>query len=97
MVHHTEHHPVHLLLPDHSLDGLVTRDKESLLNISIDQFLAAREQHVTELGHPHVPLPGVSADPLDSQCEAVRNIFRTVRRMAGAREQVLAAICFLSI
>ena len=99
MVHDAEHDPDHLLLPDNSLNGLVTRDQESLFNISINKLLlvAAGEQHVTELTHPLVPLPGVSTNPLDSQCEAVRNIFCTVWRMTGAGEQVLAAICLLSV
>ena len=83
MIHDAKNDSVHLLLPDHSLDGIVTRDQESLLNISIDKLLlvAAGEQHVSELGHPLVLLPGVCADPLYPQSEAVGNILRTVRRM----------------
>ena len=36
-------------------------------------------------------------DPLNPQCEAVRNIICTVGRVTGAGEQVLVAICLLSI
>ena len=99
VIHHREDHPVHVLLPDYSLDSLVTGDKKSLLNISINElsFVSSRQKHVTVLRHPQVPLPCVSADPLYPQCEAVRDVVCTVRRMTGAGEQVLASISFLPI
>ena len=99
MIHHREDHPVHVLLPDNSFDSLVMGNKESLFNISIDElsFKTSPQKHVTELGHPLVPLPCVSADPLYPQCEAVRDIVSTMRRMTGAGEQVLTAISFLPI
>ena len=65
MIHHREHHPVFVLRPDDSLDGLVSRDLESLLNVQIDQlsFVISRQEHITELRQPLVPLPSISADP----------------------------------
>ena len=97
--HHREHDPVHVLLPDNSLDSLVTRDKESFVDMLIDKLpvVSSRHQHVSELGHPLVPLPRIRADPLDPQCQTVRNVVCAMGRMTGAGEQVLAAICFLPI
>ena len=57
VIHHREHHPVIVLLPDDSLD--------SLLNVQIDQlsFIISRHEHITELSLSLVSLPSFSADP----------------------------------
>ena len=83
VIHDREHHLVHLLLLDYSLDGLITRDQESLLNIFIDELslISAVVQHVSELGHPCVSLPSISAEG-----QTVQDIVCTVGRMTKAGE-----------
>ena len=94
MIHHREQHSVQLLLPDHSLDSFFTGDKEGFLDICIDELslISTRQEHVSELCHPLVPLPSICADPLNPQGQTVRDVVCTVGRMTGAREQVLASI-----
>ena len=38
VIHHAEHHPIHLLLPDLPLDSFQTGNKESLLDIVIKKL-----------------------------------------------------------
>ena len=66
-------------------------------SLSQFHFLSTRKEHISELGQPLVPLSSVCTYPLNPQCEAVRNIICTVGRVTGAGEQVLVAICLLSI
>ena len=80
MIHHREQHPVQLLLPDHSLDSFFTGDKEGFLDICIDELslISTRQEHVSELCHPLVPLPSICADPLNPQGQTVRDVVCTV-------------------
>ena len=99
MIHHTKHDSVSILVPDHFLDGLGTGDKESLLNVVVDQlpFVSTREKHVSKFLKSVISLPRVCTDPDNPQSQRIRDIVCAIWRMTGGGEEILATVGFLPV